>query len=325
MRGTKKSASRANPSGKPKAAASRRVAKTSPKSARAAETSTRRAVARPATKRSASKAAAKKRVPANVAKKRGSAKRTAKRVSAKPAKKSASPKTTAKRVVAKETATQKTVAKAAIAPSAKSGASRRPSRVPSARRARPIPKPIHPSAAAIADALDALSDDFVVLSNKTDPPKDALIGYAERDLGRRLPSDFRAVVAYWGGFVVEASESVWARPKARETRPAWQMDYARMLFGVGRRLPLMFRITTQAQAFAARTNDTFLPAFRRIAGNGDVFGFDANDVFVRFDHATHTLTPAGDFTTVLLAEIEALRRDRERLRVEPIRAVRTSP
>jgi len=96
------------------------------------------------------------------------------------------------------------------------------------------------------------------------------------------------------------------------------MDFARMVFGVASDLPAILSVTKQAEEFAATTDDSFLPVLRRNSGNGDVYGYDAEDAFVLFDHETRELQPADDFVTTLLGEIETLRHDRDRLRDEPI-------
>jgi hypothetical protein len=66
--------------------------------------------------------------------------------------------------------------------------------------------------------------------------------------------------------------------------------------------------------------DDFLPVLRRMTGNGDVHGYDADGDFCILEHESLEIAPAEGFVETLLAEIEALRADRERLRSQPVAA-----
>lgn len=187
------------------------------------------------------------------------------------------------------------------------------------------PKPARSRAdpmAAVARALAALGDDYRVFSSVKRPPSAADVARAAKALGRTLPPEYRAFVERWGSLIVDVKPEIWRRPVEFEVRPAWQMDYARVVFGVvppGEQAPPWVDVVHQAKHLADRgAPDDFLPVLRRLGGNGDVHGYDDEGAFSLLSHDTQELEPAGTFVETLLEEIEGLRRDRERLRETPI-------
>ncbi len=194
----------------------------------------------------------------------------------------------------------------------------KPSAKPSAKAkgAKAKPKASAKGAEAIVRAIDALGDDFRVFSSRTSPPDDAALDAAEAALGRRLPADYRALLARLGPLAIEVDAAVWARPEEFDVRPAWQMDFGLVMFGVASGAPASVDVVAQTAALA-REDDSILAVLRRVIGDGDVWGYDEDGRFVR--HARDGgIAPTEGLFAVLLAEIERLREGRERLRDEPI-------
>jgi hypothetical protein len=174
---------------------------------------------------------------------------------------------------------------------------------------------------AVDRALDALKEDYRVFSSVERPPSAKDIARAEKAIGRVFPADYRRLIERRGAVIVDVKPEIWRRPVEFEVRPSWQMDYARVVFGVSRpgEGPPWLDVAQQARDVADRGGPgEFLPVLRRLGGNGDVYGFGDDDAFCLLSHETQELEPAGSFVETLLDEIESLRQDRERLRETPI-------
>jgi hypothetical protein len=171
----------------------------------------------------------------------------------------------------------------------------------------------------VESALAGLGADFRAFSCKKDPPSQHDLSEAERALGRPFPADYRKFIERWGSLVLDVTPDVWRRPVEFEVRPSWQMDYARVVFGIAPQ-PEWVRVEVQHRALTERRGPGFLPVMRRLSGNGDVYGYTDDDDFALLAHDTGDLEPAEPFFETLIAEIRSLHVDRERLRTSPIPA-----
>jgi hypothetical protein len=194
-----------------------------------------------------------------------------------------------------------------------------------AKRPKRAKKPASRAGTAVTRELDrvekvlgALGDDFRVFSWRSAPPSEADIAAVEEEIDRPLPPDYRAFIARWGSLVIDVKPEIWPRPVQYEVRPSWQMDFGRAVFGISRE-PAWMRVAERLEHLAGRGGpDGFLPVLQRLTGNGDVYGYDEDGSFCLYTHDTEETEPADSFVETLLAQIESLRADRERLRKEPV-------
>jgi len=130
----------------------------------------------------------------------------------------------------------------------------------------------------------------------------------EREIGFRLPEDFRAYsTSFLGGMYLEAREDLWPRPEAGDVGPFWSFRYAVKVFGLAADVPDWLDIRVQHAHLRAAGAADLVP-FLAVEGDADGYCFDPTGRVVRWspDDPAARQVVAGGFADVLLHEIGEL-------------------
>lgn len=131
--------------------------------------------------------------------------------------------------------------------------------------------------------------------------------------GVRLPNDFCQFVRKFGAIRIEATESVWPRPKPGNVEPAWSFRYGLFVYGCCGAIHEALDLRVQTPKFRQWTGAPVVP-FLGVVSDPDLYCFDERGNVHRWDHETGSLIPQGKtFTEVFVSESEALRQRTERL------------
>jgi len=166
--------------------------------------------------------------------------------------------------------------------------------------------------------------DFEVMDGSAKPPTEGRLRQAERRLGVRFPDCYREFVRFFGVLIVEARERVWPRdPGAVPSSETWRFNFGLYVPGVADGVIDFFQLSYSAaelrpQGLAAHP---VLPVIRWPRA-GDAYCIDARGRMSYWcPREPDRLEPvAGGFFELLVKEMAALRRRKQRLVGEAGRA-----
>jgi hypothetical protein len=165
--------------------------------------------------------------------------------------------------------------------------------------------------------LDTLGDDFRLFSARRTPPGEGPVAEAERALGVAFDPAYRSFLCAWGSMIVDVKEDVWPRPVEFEVRPLWQMQFGRVVNGVGPGAPPVASTLDWARRMRERTAEPLIPVIHAFGG-GAIHCYDGAGRFGIWAHDSGFEPIAIGFVDAVVETITTLREDCERLRTEPI-------
>jgi hypothetical protein len=146
-----------------------------------------------------------------------------------------------------------------------------------------------------------------------EPTEDDVCAF-ERDIGFRLPDDFREFTkSPLGGLYMEVHEALWPRPKLYEVGPFWSFLYGIKVFGLARNTPEWLDMRHQRKQFADSGTTDLVP-FLQICGDADPYCFDRDGRILRWRHETpdDRNREKLSFAELLMQEIHELEARKER-------------
>lgn len=164
---------------------------------------------------------------------------------------------------------------------------------------------------------------FHVVACQGNEPSENDVAAFERQLGFRLPTEFREfTMSPLGGLYMEVKEDLWPRPEAYAVGPFWSFLYAVKVFGIATDIPDWLDIRKQ---FATMQEDGFpnLVPFLQLECDANRYCFDSQGRIVYWDHEEveeQTIVDSS-FSDLLLKEIHDLEeRARKKIAGEDRRA-----
>jgi len=149
---------------------------------------------------------------------------------------------------------------------------------------------------------------YTVVACQGSEPTDADVAAFEREIGFRLPAEFREfTMSSLGGLYMEAREDIWPRAKEFEIGPFWSFLRGLEVFGIAADIPDWLDIRIQAREFREAGVDDLVP-FLRIVSDSDPYCFDAAGRIVRWHHEEPERREAEPLTfpDLLMREIREL-------------------
>lgn len=149
---------------------------------------------------------------------------------------------------------------------------------------------------------------FRVVAQQGAEPDEAAIRSFEREIGFRLPEDFREFSMHpLGGLHMEAHDEVWPPAKEYATGPFWSFLRGLMVYGFSPEAPEWLSIA-QAWRGMHENGSPHLVPFLKIIGDPDPYCFTSsgNIVIWRHEEPDDPELVEDEFYEVLMDEIDEL-------------------
>ena len=161
---------------------------------------------------------------------------------------------------------------------------------------------------------------YAVFACQGNEPTEDHVRAFERDLGFRLPDDFREFTkSPLGGLYMEVREELWPRPKLYEVGPFWSFLYGIKVFGLAPDAPEWLDIRHQRKQFAEAGTTDLVP-FLQLCGDADPYCFDREGRIFRWHHETPDERKREElsFAEILMREIHELETRKEKKKQERV-------
>jgi len=155
---------------------------------------------------------------------------------------------------------------------------------------------------------------YNVFSQRGAEPTIQRIEEFEREIGFRLPDDFRTYSLHpLGGIYMEVKDELWPRPKAYDVGPFWSFLYGFYVYTFSDAAPDWLSIQGARNEMRENGYPQLIP-FLKIRGDADPYCFTADGKIVVWQHEMPDEPAAIDktFMDVLMAEIKELEARKER-------------
>ena len=157
---------------------------------------------------------------------------------------------------------------------------------------------------------------YSIFACQDSQPTESDILSFEREIGFRLPNDFRNFTkSPLGGLYMEVREELWPRPKLYEVGPFWSFLYGLKVFGIASDIPEWLDIRHQRANFANAGISELVP-FLQVCGDPDPYCFDRDGRIICWHHDMPEQRDPEEvtFADLLMREILALEeRNKEKL------------
>ncbi len=140
-----------------------------------------------------------------------------------------------------------------------------------------------------------------------EPTDDDIVDF-EREVGYRLPDDFREFTkSSLGGLYMAVREELWPRPKPYAVGPFWSFLYGLNVFGIATDIPDWLDIRVRWRQFRDQAWADLIPFLQRI-GDADAYCFNTDGQIVEWSHDEPDERRVVDMTfpDLLLQEIHEL-------------------
>jgi len=163
-----------------------------------------------------------------------------------------------------------------------------------------------------------LDRDFSVFACGENAPDEAVLRTFERELGFKLPDDFRDFSkSSLGGVYVEVKEDIWPRAEPFEAGPFWSFLYGLVVYGFAGDVPEWMDMRIQTEAFRRDTQSNYAPFFK-VIGDVDLYCFGKDQSISRWEHETGEFARVDKaFVELLDFELGELRARKDRKKAEP--------
>jgi hypothetical protein len=149
---------------------------------------------------------------------------------------------------------------------------------------------------------------FNVFTQQGVEPKADDLKKFERDIGFRLPEEFREYALHpLGGLYVEVKEELWPRPVAFQVGPFWTFLYALRVYSLSSEAPDWMNMQIALRQFREEEDSDWVP-FMRLIGDKDRYCFTPDQKIMLWYHdkGVEPDEESGTFSELVIEQIRDL-------------------